>query len=125
MTTRYTQGSSRLEKRGQPNYLEDIFSESTDSIPVPGYSEEGESGGDGESDALYDKAVAFVLESRKASISAVQRKLRIGYNRAARLIDQMEAAGVVTAQGHNGNREVIPRRPKPLLNQSRYSSAPM
>lgn len=96
------------KKRGQPNYLEDIFSESTDSIPVPGYSEEGESGGDGESDALYDEAVAFVLESRKASISAVQRKLRIGYNRAARLIDQMEAAGVVTAQGHNGNREVIP-----------------
>ncbi|HNG61435.1 MAG TPA: DNA translocase FtsK 4TM domain-containing protein, partial [Cellvibrionaceae bacterium] len=96
------------KKRGQPNYLEDIFSESTESIQVPGYSEEGEGGGDGESDALYDEAVAFVLESRKASISAVQRKLRIGYNRAARLIDQMEAAGVVTAQGHNGNREVIP-----------------
>jgi DNA segregation ATPase FtsK/SpoIIIE, S-DNA-T family len=96
------------KRRGQPNYLEDIFSESTESISVPGYSEEGEGGGDSESDVLYDEAVAFVLESRKASISAVQRKLRIGYNRAARLIDQMEASGVVTAQGHNGNREVIP-----------------
>lgn len=97
------------KRRGQPNYLEDIFSESTESISVPGYSEEGEGGSsDNESDALYDEAVAFVLESRKASISAVQRKLRIGYNRAARLIDQMEASGVVTAQGHNGNREVIP-----------------
>jgi DNA segregation ATPase FtsK/SpoIIIE, S-DNA-T family len=97
------------KKRGAPNYLEDIFSESTDSIAVPGYADEGESaGGDSESDPLYDEAVAFVLESRKASISAVQRKLRIGYNRAARLIDQMEVAGVVTAMGHNGNREVIP-----------------
>lgn len=96
------------KRRGKPNYLEDIFSDSTESISIPGFSEEGEGGNsDGESDALYDEAVAFVLESRKASISAVQRKLRIGYNRAARLIDQMEATGVVTAQGHNGNREVI------------------
>jgi S-DNA-T family DNA segregation ATPase FtsK/SpoIIIE len=96
------------KRRGKPNYLEDIFSESTDSIAVPGYSDDSDSSGDGESDALYDEAVAFVLESRKASISSVQRKLRIGYNRAARLIDQMEAAGIVTASGHNGNREVIP-----------------
>jgi len=70
-------------------------------------SEGGEDGEGNESDALYDEAVAFVLESRKASISSVQRKLRVGYNRAARLIESMEAAGVVSAAGHNGNREVL------------------
>lgn len=75
---------------------------------MPGYSSEDSDSSNGESDALYDEAVQFVLESRKASISAVQRKLRIGYNRAARLIEQMEAAGLVTAVSHTGNREVIP-----------------
>ena len=96
------------KRRGEPNYLDEIFSESTDSIMVPGYSEEGESGdGDAESDPLYDQAVAFVIETRKASISSVQRKLRIGYNRAARLIEQMEGAGVITPAGHNGSREVL------------------
>lgn len=98
------------KRRGKPNYLEDIFSESTDSITVPGFSDDGGGGGgDGgsESDPLYDEAVAFVTETRKASISSVQRKLRIGYNRAARLIEQMEASGVVTEMGHNGNREVL------------------
>ncbi|WP_086932342.1 DNA translocase FtsK [Agarilytica rhodophyticola] len=104
------------KKRGEPDYLEDIFSESVQSIPVPGYSgDEGEGGGDSddESDPLYDEAVAFVTESRKASISSVQRKLRIGYNRAARLIEQMETSGVVTAMASNGSREVIaPPAPK-------------
>lgn len=102
------------KKRGEPNYLDEIFSESVDSIPVPGFSNEGdEGGGDPESDALYDQAVAIVTESRKASISSVQRKLRIGYNRAARLIEQMEAAGVVTEMGNNGSREVLaPPPPK-------------
>lgn len=78
------------------------------------FSNEGdEGGGDPESDALYDQAVAIVTESRKASISSVQRKLRIGYNRAARLIEQMEAAGVVTEMGNNGSREVLaPPPPK-------------
>ncbi len=96
------------KKRGAPNYLEDIFSETTESISVPGYTEEGGStDGDPESDPLYDEAVAFVIDSRKASISSVQRRLRIGYNRAARLIEQMEAAGVVTAMSSNGNREVV------------------
>ncbi len=96
------------KKRGAPNYLDEIFSEATDSISVPGYSsEDGESGGDGESDALYDEAVQFVLETRKASISSVQRKLRIGYNRAARLIEQMEQSGVVSGMSSNGNREVL------------------
>ena len=75
---------------------------------MPGFSEEGENGeGGSESDPLYDEAVAFVTESRKASISSVQRKLRIGYNRAARLIEQMEESGVISPAGHNGSREVI------------------
>ncbi|MFL0809173.1 MAG: DNA translocase FtsK 4TM domain-containing protein [Agarilytica sp.] len=102
------------KKRGEPNYLEEIFSESVSSIPVPGFSgdEEGE-GGDTESDPLYDEAVAFVLETRKASISSVQRKLRIGYNRAARLIEQMETSGVVSSMGNNGSRDVLaPAHPK-------------
>lgn len=95
------------QKRGEPDYIDGITDDSNNSIPVPGLSSEGGEDGDGEGDALYDEAVAFVLESRKASISAVQRKLRIGYNRAARLIETMEAAGVVSAAGHNGNREVL------------------
>lgn len=95
------------KKRGAPNYIDGITDDSNNSIPVPGMASEGEEGSDSESDALYDEAVAFVIESRKASISSVQRKLRIGYNRAARLIETMEAAGVVSAAGHNGNREVL------------------
>lgn len=95
------------KKRGEPDYLEEIFSESVESIPVPGYSSDEGDGGDNESDPLYDEAVAFVLETRKASISSVQRKLRIGYNRAARLIEQMETSGVVSPMASNGNREVL------------------
>lgn len=95
------------KKRGEPEYLDEIVDDSAVSgIAVPGFATEGE-GGDDESDALYDEAVAFVLETRKASISSVQRKLRIGYNRAARLIETMEAAGVVSPMGSNGNREVL------------------
>ncbi|UTA49579.1 DNA translocase FtsK 4TM domain-containing protein [Simiduia sp. 21SJ11W-1] len=101
------------KKRGKPNYLDDIIDESTNSIPVPGLATEGEEGGDSESDPLYDEALAFVTETRKASISSVQRKLRIGYNRAARLIEAMEEAGVVSSMGTNGNREVLaPAPPK-------------
>ena len=100
------------KKRGEANYLEEIFSESVESIPVPGFSDESESGDD-ESDPLYDQAVEFVTETRKASISSVQRKLRIGYNRAARLVEQMETSGVVSEMGHNGGREVLaPPPPK-------------
>jgi S-DNA-T family DNA segregation ATPase FtsK/SpoIIIE len=97
------------KRRGTPNYLEEIFSEATETAFIPGFSEEGAAGGDSdaEADPLYDEAVAFVTESRKASISSVQRKLRIGYNRAARLIEQMEAAGVVSDMSSNGNREVL------------------
>lgn len=96
------------KRRGEPNYLNDITDETAvSSIPVPGYStgEEGED--DPESDPLYDEAVAFVLESRKASISSVQRKLRVGYNRAARLIEQMEVAGVVSPMSSNGSRDIL------------------
>jgi len=99
------------KQRGEPDYLEEIFSESVQSIAVPGFSNEGEEDGDSESDPLYDEAVAFVTETRKASISSVQRKLRIGYNRAARLIEQMEATGVVTPMASNGNREVLAPAP--------------
>ena len=96
------------KRRGQPNYLEEITDESASSgVVVPGFSASDEGQEDGESDPLYDEAVAFVLETRKASISSVQRKLRVGYNRAARLIEQMEASGVVSAMGTNGSREVL------------------
>ena len=103
------------KRRGAPNYLEAITDETTlSAIPVPGFSG-GENGdGDPESDPLYDEAVAFVLESRKASISSVQRKLRVGYNRAARLIEQMEVAGVVSSMSSNGSREIL------APNQSRH-----
>lgn len=103
------------KRRGEPNYLDGVIDDSTNNIPVPGLSSEG-SGNDDDtegSDKLYDEAVAFVTDSRKASISSVQRKLRIGYNRAARLIEAMEAAGVVSEAGHNGAREVLaPPPPK-------------
>lgn len=97
------------KSRGAPEYLDEITDEGmTSAIPVPGYSADGEEGSnDTESDPLYDEAVAFVLHTRKASISSVQRKLRIGYNRAARLVEQMELTGVVSEMGTNGNREVL------------------
>ncbi len=99
------------KRRGQPDYLEGVIDDSTNSIPVPGLSTEGEEGSDDESDPLYDEAVEFVTETRKASISSVQRKLRVGYNRAARLIETMEASGVITEAGNNGSREVLAPAP--------------
>jgi S-DNA-T family DNA segregation ATPase FtsK/SpoIIIE len=97
------------KKRGQPNYLTEVTDEaSVSSIPVPGFDSASEEGPENsESDPLYDEAVAFVLESRKASISSVQRKLRVGYNRAARLIEQMEESGVVSPMSSNGSREIL------------------
>ncbi|WP_423186674.1 DNA translocase FtsK 4TM domain-containing protein [Alishewanella sp. d11] len=93
------------KKRGKPQYIAEILSgETTEENLLPGETLEGE---DGEADALYDQAVAFVIETRRASVSGVQRKFRIGYNRAARLVEQMEHSGVVSAPGHNGNREVL------------------
>ncbi|MCP5742186.1 DNA translocase FtsK [Klebsiella pneumoniae] len=87
--------------RGRPQYVDGITSDSE--------SEGGGGGFDGgeELDPLFDQAVNFVTEKRKASISGVQRQFRIGYNRAARIIEQMEAQGIVSEQGHNGNREVL------------------
>ncbi|WP_405054113.1 DNA translocase FtsK [Thalassotalea nanhaiensis] len=91
--------------RGKPRYIEEILSgDTTEDTLLPGEAAEGE---DQETDALYDEALMHVTESRRASISGVQRKFRIGYNRAARIIEQMEANGVVSSPGHNGNREVI------------------
>ncbi len=93
--------------RGSPDYIEDILAGVEESgSGFDGSS--GEGGGEGsEEDPLYDEAVRFVTESRRASISAVQRKLKIGYNRAARMIEAMELAGVVTSMNTNGSREVI------------------
>ncbi len=93
-----------LKLQGEPNYIEGIL--------TGGSSEDGGEAGDfgsggDESDPLYDEAVAIVLKTRRASISAVQRQLRIGYNRAARLIEQMERAGLVSSMQSNGNREVL------------------
>ncbi len=95
------------KQRGEPNYLEEILAGGDSSDPMVAVFNEGGAGGDSEGDALYDEAVAFVTETRRASISAVQRKLKIGYNRAANLVEAMEAAGVVSAAGHNGTREVL------------------
>jgi S-DNA-T family DNA segregation ATPase FtsK/SpoIIIE len=92
--------------RGAPEYNDDILA----GVEEPGSGFENGGGGgddDAETDALYDEAVQFVLESRRASISAVQRKLKIGYNRAARMIEAMEMAGVVTSMNTNGSREVL------------------
>ena len=94
---------AHLKQYGAPDYREEILagppSEAADLF--------GEDAADAELDALYDEAVAFVLRSRRASISSVQRQLRIGYNRAARLVETMEAAGLVSSMGHNGAREVL------------------
>ena len=96
------------KRRGQPDYIEGLLEEGGGYDGVPGFPVEGGEGGEGsEEDALYDEAVRFVCETRRASISSVQRKLRIGYNRAARLIEAMEAAGVVSAMNTNGSREVL------------------
>jgi S-DNA-T family DNA segregation ATPase FtsK/SpoIIIE len=100
-----------LKTQGEPNYIEGILEggvldgEGGDVLA-------GEAGaGGGESDPMYDQAVAIVLQHKRASISLVQRHLRIGYNRAARLLEQMEKSGLVTAMGHNGNRDlIVPKR---------------
>ncbi|MBS1155038.1 MAG: ftsK [Proteobacteria bacterium] len=99
-----------LKQLGEPDYIDGILNGGFEAEAASGGGNglpwESASGGE-ESDALYDEAVAFVLKSRRASISAVQRQLRIGYNRAARLIEQMENAGLVSAMETNGNRTVL------------------
>jgi S-DNA-T family DNA segregation ATPase FtsK/SpoIIIE len=99
------------EQGGEPNYIEGILE---GGVLEGEGGEPGAVGGgasDGESDPMYDQAVAVVLEHRKASISLVQRHLRIGYNRAARLLEQMEKSGLVSSMATNGNRDlIIPKR---------------
>ena len=97
--------------RGEPQYIDEILNgEASGEILLPG--EQGESGGE-DYDAFYDEAIAFITEARKVSVSSIQRKFRIGYNRAARIVEQMEMDGVISSAGHNGNREVLaPPPPK-------------
>jgi len=95
-----------LKQQHEPDYIEEILQEN--STVLPGEKSTGANGAGGEDvDALYDEAVSIVTQSRKASISYVQRRLRIGYNRAARMIEEMEAAGVVSVMQSNGSREVL------------------
>ena len=95
-------------RRGSPEFIEGLLDEGGQT-PVTAQELQSASSADDdpESDALYDEAVHYVCTSRRASISSVQRKLRIGYNRAARLIETMEATGVVSSMGTNGQREVL------------------
>lgn len=95
--------TEHLKSQGEPNYIDGVLTSMEENEDVGAL----ENSGDAEADPLYDQAVAIVLKSRRASISFVQRDLRIGYNRAARLIEQMEKAGLVSAMQTNGNREVI------------------
>jgi len=94
-----------LKAQGEPNYIEGILTNETEGGDLDALPSGSDAGG--EKDPLYDEAVAIVLKTRRASISSVQRQLRIGYNRAARLIEDMERAGLVSAMQSNGNREVL------------------
>lgn len=103
-----------LKKRGEPNYLDEIVNgiEESSGPLFPGDTAGGSNGGD-ETDALYDEAVKIVTETRRASVSGIQRRLKIGYNRAARMVEMMEEAGVVSPLQSNGSREVLaPPPPK-------------
>jgi S-DNA-T family DNA segregation ATPase FtsK/SpoIIIE len=93
---------NHLKAMGEPNYIEGILTNETEGGEAGEFNDDG-----GEKDELYDEAVSIVLKTRRASISSVQRQLRIGYNRAARLIEDMERAGLVSAMQSNGNREVL------------------
>ena len=94
-----------LKKMGQPNYIEEILQEPSE--PIPGLSTEASGVATEDADPLFDEAVRIVTESRRASISGVQRRLKIGYNRAARMIEEMERIGIVSPPETNGNREVL------------------
>ncbi|WP_374316520.1 DNA translocase FtsK [Aquabacterium sp.] len=96
-----------LKSQGEPNYIEGILEGGTLDSDAGGAEGGGVGGAEGESDPMYDQAVAIVLQHRKASISLVQRHLRIGYNRAARLLEQMEKSGLVSNMATNGNRELL------------------
>jgi S-DNA-T family DNA segregation ATPase FtsK/SpoIIIE len=94
--------------RGKPNYIEEIVSgdQGPDAL-LPGEQMES----DDELDPLFDQVVEHVVQSRRGSVSGVQRRFKIGYNRAARIVEQLEAQGIVSAPGHNGNREVLAPAP--------------
>ena len=94
-----------LKKSGPPKFIDEILEDKIEQSTSFGSGAASES--DGEKDPLYDEAVAIVIKTQKASISGVQRRLKIGYNRAARLIETMEGAGVVSPMASNGNREVL------------------
>ncbi|MEO8407485.1 MAG: DNA translocase FtsK, partial [Oxalobacteraceae bacterium] len=94
-----------LKAQGEPNYIEGILEGGVLEEDADGAT--GEAGAGTEADVLYDQAVAIVLKNRRASISLVQRHLRIGYNRAARLLEQMEQSGIVSTMQSNGNREIL------------------
>jgi DNA segregation ATPase FtsK/SpoIIIE, S-DNA-T family len=98
-----------LKAQGEPNYIDGILEGGT--LEADGDAAAGEGGGDAEADPMYDQAVAIVLQHKRASISLVQRHLRIGYNRAARLLEQMERSGLVSSMATNGNRDLlVPKR---------------
>jgi S-DNA-T family DNA segregation ATPase FtsK/SpoIIIE len=105
---------AQLKRKGEPRYMTEILEGPGESMPgIPGMEgEEGEASG--EQDALYDQAVRIVTETRRASISGVQRRLKIGYNRAARMIEEMEARGIVGPLQTNGSREVLVAPPPPI-----------
>ena len=96
---------SDWKARAKPNYIDEILNgDANEDILLPGEASEN---ADEENDPLYDEAVSFVIETGKVSVSSVQRKLRVGYNRAARLVEQMETSGIVSSAGHNGARDVL------------------
>jgi S-DNA-T family DNA segregation ATPase FtsK/SpoIIIE len=100
-----------LRRQGEPNYIEGILEGGTLDGDAAAAIEGGATDGDAEADPMYDQAVSIVLQNRRASISLVQRHLRIGYNRAARLLEQMERAGLVSPMASNGNRDIlVPKR---------------
>ena len=100
-----------LRAQGEPNYIDGLLEGGVLEGEADAAALSEIAGGNGEADPMYDQAVAVVLQHRRASISLVQRHLRIGYNRAARLLEQMEKSGLVTAMASNGNRElIVPKR---------------
>jgi S-DNA-T family DNA segregation ATPase FtsK/SpoIIIE len=96
---------NHLKQAGEPNYIEEILQEPAE--PIPGLSAEASGVDTEDQDPLFDEAVQIVTESRRGSISGVQRRLKIGYNRAARLVEEMERIGIVSAADERGNREVL------------------
>jgi S-DNA-T family DNA segregation ATPase FtsK/SpoIIIE len=106
-TKRCTGWCEYIKSQGEPNYIEGILEGGNLSDEGSNLDGSPMGGSDGEQDPMYDNAVAVVLQHKKASISLVQRHLRIGYNRAARLLEQMEKSGLVSSMATNGNRELI------------------